>query len=92
MASASVLHFVTGDKDTADRVLSQAKILIRRMYSSPPKHGARIASMILNDPDMRQQWLEELVAVTDRITKMRHLLLANLVNVGAKGNWDHVIK
>jgi aspartate/tyrosine/aromatic aminotransferase len=41
------------------------------MYSNPPKHGARIAGMILSKPDMRQQWLDELVVVTDRITRMR---------------------
>ena len=35
--------------------------------SSPPKHGARIAGMILNDENMRQQWLGELVNVTIRI-------------------------
>ena len=85
------VHFVCGSKDTAGKVLSQVKILIRSNYSSPPAHGARIASMILNDKTMRQQWLNELVNVTRRIHDMRHLLKANLEKVGAKGNWDHVI-
>ena len=65
------LHFVCGDKKTAANVLSQVKILIRTNYSSPPKHGARIASIILNQPSMRNQWLQELVNVTNRITEMR---------------------
>jgi aspartate aminotransferase len=39
---------------------------------------------------MRQQWLDELVAVTDRITKMRNLLRKNLEDIGAKGSWKHV--
>ena len=85
------LHFVCGDKATAGKVLSQVKIVIRSNYSSPPLHGARIASMILNDTAMRQQWLNDLVSVTNRITEMRHLLKACLEKVGAKGNWDHVI-
>jgi len=42
----------------AARVESQVKIVIRVNYSSPPIHGARIAGMILNDPVMRQQWLD----------------------------------
>jgi aspartate aminotransferase len=62
------LHFVCRDNKSAAKVLSQVKILIRVNYSSPPRHGARIASMILNQPDLRQQWLNELIAVTDRIT------------------------
>lgn len=84
------LHFVCGDKQVAAKVLSQVKIIIRTTYSSPPKHGARIASLILNDTQMRNQWLKELVNVTNRITDMRVLLRSNLEKNGAKGTWDHV--
>lgn len=84
------LHVVCKDKNTAARVLSQVKILIRVNYSSPPRHGARIAAMILNEPTLRQQWLDELVVVTDRITKMRNLLRSTLEKIGAKGTWNHV--
>jgi aspartate/tyrosine/aromatic aminotransferase len=68
------LHFVCKDKSTAAKVLSQVKIIVRTNYSSPPKHGARIAAIILNQPEMRQQWLDELVVVTNRITAMRKAL------------------
>lgn len=84
------LHFVCQDKGTAAKVLSQIKIIIRVNYSSPPKHGARIAAMILNQPTLRQQWLDELVAVTERITKMRNLLRSTLEKIGAPGTWNHV--
>lgn len=84
------LHFVCGDKGTAGKVLSQLKIIIRTQYSSPPLHGARIAALILNQPELRNQWLQELVNVTDRITKMRELLRKNLEDIGAKGSWKHV--
>jgi aspartate/tyrosine/aromatic aminotransferase len=39
---------------------------------------------------MRKQWLQELINVTDRITRMRNLLRKNLEEVGAKGSWNHV--
>ena len=84
------MHFVCKDKAIATRVLSQAKLIIRRNYSSPPKHGAMIAGTILNDLSLRNQWLQDLVNVTNRITAMRTALKANLIEVGAKGNWDHV--
>jgi len=84
------MHFVCGSKEVAERVASQYKVIIRTNYSSPPVHGARIAGMILNDPVMRQQWLDQLVMVTNRMTEMRNLLKANLIKVGAKGTWDHV--
>ena len=68
------LHFVCADKVTAQRVMSQVKIIVRTNYSSPPKHGARIAAAILNDPAMRQQWLDELVVVCARMNDMRNAL------------------
>lgn len=84
------LHVVCGDKDTAEKVLSQLKVVVRVNYSSPPAHGARIASLILNEEPLRKQWLGELVAVTDRITRMRKLLRENLEKIGAPGTWNHV--
>jgi len=48
------LHFVCQDNAIAAKLLSQVKLIIRTAYSSPPKHGARIAGMILSVPEMRQ--------------------------------------
>jgi len=66
------------------------KILVRLNYSFPPIHGARIASIILNNPEMREQWLQELVTVTDRISEMRKKLKQALIANRAPGNWDHI--
>jgi aspartate aminotransferase len=84
------LHFVCADEDVAKNILSQVKVIIRTNYSSPPVHGARIAAMILNEPNLREQWLGELVNVTKRISEMRQLLRAKLEENGAKGTWNHV--
>mmetsp|Transcript_31117 Transcript_31117/g.47546 ORF Transcript_31117/g.47546 Transcript_31117/m.47546 type:complete len:163 (-) Transcript_31117:60-548(-) len=86
------LHFVCKDKGAAGKLLSQIKIIIRTAYSSPPKHGARIAALILNKPELRAQWLNELINVTNRMTEMRTLLRKNLESNGAKGSWEHVTK
>jgi len=72
------------------RVESQIKILIRPLYSNPPVHGARIASEILNDPVLYQQWLGEVKGMADRIIQMRALLKQNLEELGSKHNWDHI--
>jgi aspartate aminotransferase, cytoplasmic len=84
------MHFVCGSADVAKRVLSQVKIIVRCQYSSPPKHGARIAAMILNTPALRQQWLNELVGVTNRMNEMRRLLRAEVEKLGTKGTWNHI--
>lgn len=49
-------HVVTSDKDTASRVLSQLKMVIRPNYSSPPLHGARIVERVLSKPENFEAW------------------------------------
>lgn len=72
------------------RVDSQLKILIRPMYSNPPIHGARIASEILNSPELKPQWLGEVKDMADRMIKMRYLLKENLEALGSSKDWSHV--
>lgn len=66
------------------------KILIRTNYSSPPKHGARIAALILNKPELRNEWLGELTMVTKRMNEMRAALRKAIEASGAKGDWSHI--
>ena len=37
-------------------VESQIKILVRPLYSNPPIHGARVATEILTNPELYQEW------------------------------------
>lgn len=48
------MHIVCNDKETATKVLSWLKIVVRCDYSSPPIHGARIAGKILVNPENRK--------------------------------------
>ena len=84
------LHVFCDTPETAAKVMTQFRILVRINYSFPPIHGARIASLVLNTEDLRNQWLEELVNVTARILKMRKLLKEALLANSCPGNWDHV--
>ncbi|KAJ5983595.1 hypothetical protein N7481_005694 [Penicillium waksmanii] len=72
------------------RVESQIKILIRPFYSNPPIHGARVASAIMNDPSLNEQWLGEVKGMADRIIEMRSLLRTNLEKLGSKHDWSHI--
>ena len=84
------LHFVCADKETAAKVLSQVKIVVRTNYSSPPKHGARIAALILNDKANLKQWLDELIVVCKRMNDMRAALRAALEAKKVPGDWSHI--
>ena len=84
------LHFVCADSDTAARVLSQVKMVIRPMYSNPPLHGALVAARILGDPALRQSWQTELTEVSNRIISMRQSLRDELQTLGVAGDWSHI--
>lgn len=64
--------------------------MIRPFYSNPPIHGARVASTIMNDPKLNQQWLGEVKGMADRIIEMRSLLRKNLEELGSKHDWSHI--
>jgi aspartate aminotransferase len=81
---------VTEDKDEAARVMSQIKILIRPLYSNPPRHGARIVSEILTNAELRTEWLGDVKLMADRIITMRTKLKAGMIREGSIHNWDHI--
>jgi aromatic-amino-acid transaminase len=65
------LGIVCDDAETAGRVLGQLKATIRRIYSSPPVHGARIVRMVLEDTQLQLDWRSELENMRTRIGAMR---------------------
>ena len=68
------LHFVCGTSETAKKVESQVKIIIRCMYSSPPIHGAYIVDIIYRNKPLFEQMLIEIRMVSERIIDMRKAL------------------
>jgi len=53
---AGNLCVVTSDSDTAERIGTQLRAIIRPMWSNPPNHGARIVATILNNPAYNAEW------------------------------------
>jgi len=81
---------VTADSATAEKVISQIKIVIRCNYSNPPAHGGLIVTTILTDPALHAQWIDEVKQMRERIHKMRTLFVQSLsdrgVNLAPAGN------
>ena len=55
-------------------VLGQLRFTVRRIYSSPGIHAAKIVAHVLGDADLRTLWEAELAAMRERIAAMRHAL------------------
>jgi aspartate aminotransferase, mitochondrial len=86
------LSIVGSTEAEASRVVSQMKIVIRPMYSNPPRHGARIVSTILTDPTLSAAFLVQCKGMADRIHSMRSELRTRLEESGSTKPWDHITK
>ncbi len=86
------LSIVTGTKDEATRVLSQLKRVIRTNYSNPPTHGASVVAAVLDSPELRALWEEELGEMRERIRSMRVALVDQLSALGATRDFGFVAR
>mmetsp|Transcript_12502 Transcript_12502/g.32124 ORF Transcript_12502/g.32124 Transcript_12502/m.32124 type:complete len:241 (+) Transcript_12502:580-1302(+) len=85
-----MLHVICTNADQAKRVLSQLKLVIRPMYSSPPRHGAELVIKVLGDQKRFDQWKVELKQMADRILEVRDMLRKGLEAKGTPGTWNHI--
>ena len=84
------LSVLCESKEEADRVLSQLKIVIRTNYSNPPIHGGAIVAAVLNNPELRALWEQELGEMRVRIKAMRQKLVDGLKSAGVEQDMGFV--
>jgi aspartate aminotransferase len=85
-----MLHVICETPGHAEAVLSQLKLVIRPMYSNPPKHGAYLVMKVLGDEARFARWKVELKAMADRILEVRKMLREGLEKKGTPGKWNHI--
>lgn len=84
------LSVLCSDKGEADRVLSQLKIAIRTNYSNPPTHGGSVVAAVLNNPEWRKQWEDELAEMRVRIKAMRSSFVEKLKAAGVQQDMSFI--
>jgi len=85
------LHVVCLDATAAQAVLGQLKATVRRNYSSPPTHGARLITTVLQTPSLQTLWQQELSAMRGRIQAMR-IALRDALQARLPGrDWDYLV-
>ncbi|KAL1841175.1 hypothetical protein VTJ49DRAFT_7344 [Mycothermus thermophilus] len=91
---AGCFHYVAAPApsaaETTTRVASQLAILQRSEISNPPIYGAKIASIVLNDPALFAEWQDNLRTMSGRIIDMRKQLRSKLEELGTPGTWNHI--
>jgi aspartate aminotransferase len=83
---------IAANAEIADRAFSQVKTIIRANYSNPPAHGAKIVSYILNNEELKEEWIGELTGMRQRIHRMRQLFVKTLQDKGANQDFSFIAK
>jgi len=73
------LSVVCPDRAQAQLVIGQLMSAVRRNYSSPPTHGSQIVARVLQTPELRTLWADELTQMRERIKVMRQRLYDGVV-------------
>ena len=84
------LSVLCENKEEAARVLSQLKIVIRTNYSNPPIHGGAVVAAVLNNPELRAVWEQELAGMRVRIKAMRQKLVDGLKAAGVQQDMSFI--
>lgn len=80
---AGALSVIAANAAEAKAVLSHAKRVVRTIYSSPATHGGALVAGVLDNPELRALWEQELADMRSRIHAMRDLLVSRLAERGA---------
>ncbi|MEP7131351.1 MAG: amino acid aminotransferase [Sphingomicrobium sp.] len=70
------LFVKTGSVEASARAMGHLFQRSREMWSMPPDHGAAAVHIVLEDPQLRADWLVELTAMRDRINSVRQRIAA----------------
>jgi aromatic-amino-acid transaminase len=68
------LYIYAQDREQLARALSNGHTLARSAWSMPPDHGAAAVRLVLSDPALTAQWLDELDQMRARIRQVRSAL------------------
>ncbi len=73
-----VVIAIAPDSEIRDTTQGNLAHLNRQNFSFPPDHGARLVTMILNDADLKADWMAELEDVRLGMLKLRQQLASEL--------------
>ncbi|QYK14796.1 aspartate/tyrosine/aromatic aminotransferase [Shewanella rhizosphaerae] len=80
------------DSHSANVAYSVLLYVVRCIYSMPPAHGAAIVETILGSSELKQQWLDELKIMRDRINGNRAMLVNKLIEKGVTRDFSFIAK
>lgn len=81
---------ITRDATSREITQSQIQSIARGIYSMPPSYGGALVDIILNDAELKAEWMQEVEAMRSRMQDLRQLLATKLKEKGATKDFDFV--
>jgi aspartate aminotransferase len=69
---------------------SQIQNVARGIYSMPPSYGGALVNIVLSDAALKQEWIDEVDAMRDRMQSLRNMLVTSLEGKGASKDFSFV--
>ncbi|THD74015.1 aspartate/tyrosine/aromatic aminotransferase [Thalassobius vesicularis] len=85
-----ILMAVAQDKGLRTLTQGTLNYLNRQNYSFPPDHGARLVTMILNDPKLRTEWATELEEVRLSMLNLRQQMADELQRLSGSDRFGFI--
>lgn len=84
------LSIIAESESEAANAFSIIGMAIRANYSMPPAHGAAVVCTIMNDPELKAEWVNEVNGMRDRINDLREKLVTKLAETGVKKDFSFI--
>ncbi|MCW8092462.1 amino acid aminotransferase [Alteromonas sp. ASW11-130] len=81
---------VTKDSANSQVVQGQIQSVARGIYSMPPSYGGALVDLILNDEQLRHEWVSEVDEMRNRMKSLRSMLVDQLAVNGADRDFSFI--
>lgn len=83
---------ISADTSTKEIVQTQIQSVARGIYSMPPSYGGALVDIVLNSPELRTEWVDEVNMMRNRMCNLRQLLVDNLVESGVDRDFSFITR
>ena len=87
---AGLLMLVSRNNSRLSVNQSTLAYLNRQNYSFPPDHGSRLVSIVLNDKDLRSDWMSELEDIRNSLLNLRVQLYTELQKISGSDRFSFI--
>lgn len=81
---------ITESSTMKDVAQSQIQNVARGIYSMPPSYGGALVNIVLSDESLKQEWIDEVDAMRNRMKSLRNMLVTALKQKGANKDFSFI--